>query len=243
MKNFLILALTALLLFSISAALSLWLNQSREQADAQADKDKAAGKKNGEREREQTEPRAAPKTEPKGDHKTEPGTDNTTFREREAQLARRAAQMDIVLRDLQAQRDVVDNLLKQVQTEMRTASAKVGELEAMAAELEKKKVEAGAAEKQNITRIATMLDTMAPESASKVIVQMSDTGKLDNAARVLVQMKDRQVGRVLDQLDPALAAQLLDKVRAMRPSSPTTAPSPTPGSGTIPAGGVPPRMP
>ncbi len=39
MKNFLILGLLAVLLFSVSAGLSVWLNQSKHQAE-QKDKDK-----------------------------------------------------------------------------------------------------------------------------------------------------------------------------------------------------------
>lgn len=233
MKNFLILALVAMFLFSVSAALSLWLNQSRQTADAQTDKDKPV-KKNGEKE----EPPPTPKTEPKVELKTPPvGPDPTTFREREAQLARRAAQIDMVLRDLQAQREVVDSLLRQVSAEVKTATTKAGELEALANQLEKKKADVSASEQQNITRIATMLDTMTPEGAARVITQIADSGRLESAARVLVLMKDRQVGRVLDQLEPAMAAQLLEKVKTLR------APSPAPTPSLSPAGGVSPKAP
>jgi flagellar motility protein MotE (MotC chaperone) len=240
MKNFLILALVAALLFSISAALSLWLNQSR-QADVPSEKEKSVSKANGEKEPPATQ--ATPKGEPKALPKsvTNPvGPDPTTFREREAQLARRAAQIDMVVRDLQVQRDLVDTLMRQVTSELKTATGKLDQLQTLAGQIEKKKTELSDAEKQNIARIASMLDTMTPEGAARVIVQIADSGKLENAARVLVLMKDRQIGRVLDQLDPALAAQLLDRVRAQR----TPAPAPTPAAGTaIPAGGVPPRTP
>lgn len=244
MKNFLILALVAALLFSISAALSLWLNQSRQseaQPDKEKEKDKTAVNKNGHKEvpEPQPSPKTEPKTEPKPDHGV--GLDPTTFRDREAQLARRAAQIDMVVRDLQVQRDVVDTLVRQVATDMKSAAGKLDQLETLASQIEKKKADISESEKQNISRIASMLDTMTPEGAARVIVQIADSGKLDNAARVLVLMKDRQIGRVLDQLDPALAAQLLERVRSMR--SPSVAPAPTPGSGTIPIGGVPPKLP
>jgi flagellar motility protein MotE (MotC chaperone) len=241
MKNFLILALVAALLFSISAALSLWLNQSR-QMESSTEKDKTSSKTAGEK--EPAEQRESTKTEPKTSPKSTPlplGPDPTTFREREAQLARRAAQIDMVVRDLQVQRELVDSLVRQVATELKTATGKLDQLQTLANQIEKKKSELSDAEKQNIGRIASMLDTMTPEGAARVIVQIADSGKLENAARVLVLMKDRQIGRVLDQLDPALAAQLLDRVRANR--VPALAPTPSAGTGTIPAGGVPPRTP
>ena len=49
---------------------------------------------------------------------------------------------------------------------------------------------------------------------------VADMGKLDTAARLLAQMKERQAAKVLAEItEPALAAQLLEKMRSMRRAS------------------------
>ena len=62
MKNFLILGLTALLLFSISAALSLWLNQGRYATDTSPSTEKASKKSSAEKDATEPHPQ---KTESK----------------------------------------------------------------------------------------------------------------------------------------------------------------------------------
>ena len=64
---------------------------------------------------------------------------------------------------------------------------------------------------------------------------MADSGRMDTAVRILSQMKDRQAAQVLAAIgDPALAAQLTDKVRLLRRAAPAGA-----GSNLAPAGGTP----
>jgi flagellar motility protein MotE (MotC chaperone) len=153
-------------------------------------------------------------------------------------LRLRTEQVEIVLRDLQVERQVVENLLKQVNAEMKNASARSGELETLAAELERKRLEFAAAEKQNINKMAGMYDAMPPENAAPILKQMADSGKMDTAVKILVQMKERQAARVLAELnDAALAAQLLDRMRLLKPTPP---PGVVPPPGAVPAGGVPP---
>jgi flagellar motility protein MotE (MotC chaperone) len=230
MKFFVQLGLAALVLFSLSAAMSVWLYQSTKPTEDTGG-EKAAKKKERDPERPDKEP-----TEAKTPAKTEPPSDRTdsalaALRDREVRLERRAAQMDIILRDLQAQRDAVDALLKQVAIELKAAAARNSELEAKASDLEKQKVDLTAAERKNIERIASMYDSMAPESAAPILRQMADSGRLDTAVKVLSQMKERQAARVLAELgDPALAAQLIDRMRVLKAQN-TTA--------TVPAGGPP----
>ncbi|HEV3439231.1 MAG TPA: hypothetical protein VG122_17825 [Gemmata sp.] len=239
MKNFLILGLTALLLFSISAALSLWLNQGRYATDTSLSTEKA-GKKNSS-EKEATEPHPQ-KTEPKAASGLG-GVDPDSFAkltDRERRLSLRADEINIILKDVLAQRDVIDTLIRQMVVELKTAEGRVGDLEVRTAELEKKKIDFDAAERKNIERIAGLLDAMAPESAAATLKQMADSGKMEVAAKVLILMKDRNAARALGELgDPALSAQLLDKIRLLK--SATSTPTPRPG-GTVPAGGVPPTV-
>jgi hypothetical protein len=238
MKNFLILALTALLLFSISAALSLWLNQSRYAAETSPSTEKSTKKTSTEKDKEGSEPHSQKK---ESGMETGLGGVNpeslARAREKERRLNLREDEITLILNDILAQRDVIDALIKQVLAELKSAENKVGDLENRAVELEKKRVDFEAAERKNIERIAGLLDAMAPESSAATLKQMADSGRLEVAAKVLALMKERNAARALGELsDPALAAQLLDKMRLLKSASvsPTTPPG-----GVFPSSGVP----
>lgn len=219
MKNFLILGLLAGLLFSVSAALSLWLNQKPADPNADKDKDKVVAKapKSGDP-KEVVEPKAAPKVDgpPPG-----PERNAAAVREREDKLKLRADQLDMVVRDLQAQRDATDVALRAVTNELKKLPAEVSRLDALAEDLRKKQVEIEPAERKNVEKIAAMYDAMSPEAAAPTFKQMADTGKMDMAAKILAQMKERNAARVLEAMsDPALALQILEKVKNIRAAAP-----------------------
>lgn len=236
MKYLLQLALAAMTLFSISAALSLWLNQPRQTAATPPTADAGSEKLRSqppEKEKEK-EPRPLPKADPAV---SPPGPDLTAAGraaalDREARMDRRQAQMGVVARDLVSEREAVDALVRQVAAEVaRTAaraSERATEVEAKSADAQKKTVELDAVERKNIERMATMYDSMAPESAAPILKQMADSGRMDTAVKILAQMKERSAARVLAELsDPTLAAQLLDKMRLLkRPAISPPAPAP-----------------
>jgi flagellar motility protein MotE (MotC chaperone) len=221
MKNFLILGLLALFLFSVSAALSLWLNQSKQtdttaEKDKDKDKDKDKGALKGSKDT----------SEPKG---IVPKTDNlpgaldsgALMREREEKLRYRMAQMDLVLRDLQVQRDATDATLAKVLSELKNVGSETARLDALAKDLKDKQLLVDAGEKKNIEKIATMYDAMSPESAAPTLKEMAEKGKLDMAAKILAQMKERNAARVLEAMnDPALAFQILNRMREIRGVAP-----------------------
>lgn len=237
MKAILQLGVVALVLFSASAAMSVWLNQFGKATETPATApdpkaakgdDKHGADKHGEKDKH-GDKTAGEKADPKGGSKTDhgPGADPTAvlaLREREARLERRQAQMDLVLRDLQAQREAYDNLAKLVATEVKTAAAKATDTDAKIADIQKKQADLDAIERKNVEKMATMYDSMAPESAARIVQQMADSGKLDLAVKILGQMKERQAARVLAELpDATLAAQLLDKLRLLKRPAKTPA--------------------
>jgi flagellar motility protein MotE (MotC chaperone) len=235
MKNFLILGLLALLLFSVSAALSLWLNQAKQtdtasEKEKEKDKEKAVAK--GPKESGDAPKPAGSKAE--GPPPPGPESSALVMRDRESKLALRAAQLDLVIRDLQSQRESTESALRQVMNELKNVSTETTRLDALAEDLRKKKVEFEAGEKKNIEKIAAMYDAMAPEAAAPILKQMADNGRLDMAAKILVQMKERNAARVLEAVgDPALALQILEKMRGIRAANP-----PAPGAvPVIPAKG------
>jgi flagellar motility protein MotE (MotC chaperone) len=242
MKNFLILGLLALLLFSVSASLSLWLNQSKQTADnaekeKEKDKEKAVSKapKGGEP-KETTEPKSLPKVEaPPG------GTESTAqaIREREARIERRAAQVDLVIRDIQAQRESTENTLRRVLNEIKNVNTATTKLDALAEDLRKRQVDFEAAEKKNVEKIAAMYDAMTPEASAPILKEMAEKGRLEMAAKIHVLMKERNAARVLEAMnDPALALQVLEKKRGLRAATP-----PPPGGAPVVPVGTPSNIP
>jgi flagellar motility protein MotE (MotC chaperone) len=233
MKNFLILGLLALLLFSVSAALSLWLNQSKQQADADKTKDDKATPKapKDAPPKEGTEPRPPGGKSPEGPSGS-PETTARDIRDQQDKLVRRAAQIEVVVRDLQTQREATEATLRQVMSELKNVSTETTKLDALANDLKQKMIGFEAGEKKNIEKIAAMYDAMTPEAAGPILKQMADTGRIEMAAKILAQMKERKAATVLEAMnDPALALAILEKMRGLRAAVP---PAPAP---VVPAKG------
>lgn len=239
MKNFLILGLLAALLFSVSAGLSIWLNQSKQPEATEKDKDKDKAVAKGPKSDAPKESTEVPKTAPKVDSPPPSGPESALIivREREAKLKLRADQLELVVRDLQAQREATEAALAAVINEAKKVSTETSKLDALAEDLKKKKVEFEAGEKKNIEKMAAMYDAMTPEAAAPILKEMANSGRLEMGAKILVQMKERNAARVLEAMnDPSLALQYLEKMRGIR--APTTPPAGAPApSPVIPAKG------
>lgn len=228
MKNFLILGLLAMFLFSVSAALSLWLQQAKQQQDAAekekdkektapADKDKPALDKSGQP-KETTEPKPRPASK---DTPASPlsEADLKRLRDTEAKLERRAAQIELVIRDIQTQRERNEFLLQQVMAELKNLPAETSKLDAMLKDLNSRTVEYNALEDANITKLATMYEAMAPEAAAPILKEMSEKGRMDTAAKILAKMKERNSARILEALEPSLSSQLIERMLRIRSAS------------------------
>ncbi len=239
MKFLVQVGLVAVTLFSVSAALSVWLYQSRqpqptEAADANKDKEDKTPPKKG----KDKEPERPAEKEPEGKKSPDGVTSPSalpgaldTLRDRESRLDRRAAQLEIVVSDLKSEREAVDALMRKAGEELKAAATRVAETAVATkapAEVERAKAEADAAEKKHIDTMVRLYEAMAPEVAAPILRQMTDGGKMDTVARVLSQMKERQAARILGEFgDTSLAAQLLGRMRQL---------TPTPAGGTAPAG-------
>ena len=232
MKNLLFLGVIALLLFCLSAALSLWLNQTRQPQDT-AEKEKALPKadlsKVGEpKEKDAPDSKNGAKTTPT----TPPGpTADGLAAERQEKLERKAVQVALVLQDLQAQREATDALLRQVAAELKVAS-KSTEIDAAAAEAAKKKAELDVTAKSNYVKLAALYDAMTPEGGAKLLQEMAEagTGKMEQAAQILALMKERNAAKLLEAMtDTSLAGQLTRKVLTLKGlNGPASAPPPSP---------------
>lgn len=232
LRSIIQLGLVALVLFAVSAALSVWLNQSKT-AEAE-NKAKESAKETAAPKDDKAAEKPAPKTTlPKDDKGTETGPPGamSDVRAREERLERRQAQMDLVLRDLRAEQDAVDALGRRVTAAVQEAAAAARE--AALAPPTAKLPDPNATDPDAIRRMAAMYDNMSAESAALILKQMADGGKLDTAVRILSQMQPRQSARVLAEIEPALAAQLLEKMKSLKRAAPAT-----PGAALPPAAGV-----
>jgi flagellar motility protein MotE (MotC chaperone) len=156
-------------------------------------------------------------------------------RERENQLAAREKQLEMVFEDIKGERSSVDALRQQLSDELKAADDKIGAIEQKRAdveeqgkavttkvkEMEGRLVQVQQLENGNVQKMAEMINTMAPESAAKILQQLADTGKIETAVKLLSCMKERQAAKVLAELsEPGLAAQLLEKLKDLKRVAP-----------------------
>ena len=226
MKNLLILALASLLLFSVAAGLSVWLQQSKAPAEPTKDKDDEK-KKSAKEKPEPVEKDKSPKD------KTEV-PETVTPKERETAFEKRQARVELILADMRTERDDFDKLSKTVAAETKAAIAAADE-DLRLADLKNSQkpndppkkplvpfVDPG--EQKNIDKLAAMYDAMAPDAAAKLATEMSNNGSLETAVQILAKMKDTKLAKVLEAMpDQALAAQIVEKIKKLRKAIPPLA--------------------
>jgi flagellar motility protein MotE (MotC chaperone) len=251
MKRFLVYGLAGTMLFAASATVSLWSQQQQAKAKGKAEpdseghatragtKEKESGKSGHEGSKSEGGEELRPLVRSSGP----PNAEETArlanslrdrmkaVREREEQVGSRQKQLELIYQDIRGERNVLDELRKQVADEMKALNAKLdtvdhkfGELEQQRqsvsksqADVQKQRTDIDTSERKNIDRMATMYDSMQPDSAARILQQMADNGKLDTAVKLLAQMKERQAAKVLAELsDASLAAQLLEKMRNLK---------------------------
>ena len=133
----------------------------------------------------------------------------------------RAERLELVVRDLQVQREKTDAVLAAVTNELKKVPAEVSRLDALARDLKDKQLEIDKGEQKNIDKIGTMYDAMSPEAAAPSFQKMVDEGKVDFAAKILNQMKERNASRILEALEPSVALMILERMRNIRPAAKT----------------------
>lgn len=260
MKSYLlfIYALAGTLIFAASATVSLWYQQQQVRTKTETDSNHATARTGKESEHKSTADSSKtesdddlrPVVRPSGLSNREETTHLVNnlrdrmkaVREREEQLNSRQKQLELIYQDIRGERNVLDEMRKQVSDEMKALSDKmtsvdrrIGDLEQQRqtvtknlADTQKRQMDIDGNERKNLDRMATMYDSMQPESAARILQQLADSGRLDTGVKLLAQMKERQAAKVLAELpDAALAAQLLEKMRNLKRPSPNVATSAT----------------
>lgn len=242
MKNIIVIGLVSLVLFGVSAGLSVWLQSNGKPADtAHEDKDKKkkAGDDHGEG--KEGKDKGGDHGEPKATGK-EPHAEVKLPNSKEIERAEyRRLQMEVVAADLNGQMQDYDKLLKKVAAEMKDLLARQDQLDAKAIEVKqeadrtaktmlelKKSMGEGTEDEQvNIARMAALADQMTPANAAQLIQQLADSGKTDTAVKIVAQMKERTAAKALDAItDPTLPPVLFEKLRTLKKPAPPPAEMP-----------------
>lgn len=247
MKNIIILGAVAVILFSLSAGLSIWLNSPKATEEPKKEaKEKDKPKRNIDETPDDGRPIVRPNPATNPDEATKLAAQlkeqQDALKVREARLEAKQKQLEIVLLDIRAERDQMEKLRRELSNELKLLTAKATELQKKASEiaeqqaalakgnieLTKGRAEIEKEEAKNILKMASQFDSMAADSAATILKSMADSGKIETAVKILSQMKDRQAAQVLAAMpDATLAAQLLEKMKTLkRPAtSATTTPS------------------
>ena len=239
MKNILVIGLVSLVLFGVSAGLSVWLQTNTKSADSgHDDKDKKKKPADDHGEGKDTAKGNDHADPHKADPKEKPGEAKPAADPKEADRAEyRRLQMQVVAADVNGQMQEYDRLLKKVGTEMKQLLARQEQLDAKAAEVKQaedrtaktaadlKKMEGDPDERASIARIAALADNMPAETTAGIIQQLADDGKTDTAVKVLAAMKERTAAKVLAAItDQTIPPVLIEKMRLLKKPPPAAPP-------------------
>lgn len=241
MKNIILIALVSLVLFGVSAGLSVWLTMNAAKSsdtghgDEKKEKKKAAADDHGDA---KDSKESKDKSNDHGDpHKADAKPVETKpANGKEADRAEyRRLQVDVVAADMSGQMQDYDTLLKRVNAEMKVLLKEQQDLEARAAEvkqiedrtaktaadIKKGQLEMDETERANIARIAALADQMPAEATAGLLQQLADSGKTDTAVKVLAGMKERAAAKVLTAFtDPTVPPLLIERMQKLKRTPP-----------------------
>ena len=242
MKNILVIGLVSLVLFGISAGLSVWLQMNAAKSSDTAHADEKDKKKKPADDHGDGKGKTDDHADPhKADPKDKPTETKPAAAGKDAdRVEYRRLQMEVVAADLNGQMQEYDRLLKQIGVEMKALLAQQEQLDAKAAEIkqaEDRSTKAAAdvkkgllevedSERANIARIAALADNMPPETTAGILQQLVDSGKIDTAVKVLASMKERTAAKVLAAVtDPSVPPLIVERLKTLKRNTPGT---PTP---------------
>lgn len=235
MKNIVIILLSAILLFSISAGLSLWLNTP---ATPQKEQGKSARSEGNKRRVEPDEPAPAP------DPVVAPsaGPNEKTIQlhavvearareldRREADLKKREQHMLLIMAEIRGEQKTLDGLRQQINDEKKALQSLRTSVEQAMADLDEKKkatqkahtdlekfrIPIEAEEEKNLKVLVEALESMTPENGARLIKQLADKGEMTTAVKVLAQLKGRNKAAIMDQItvtDPEFAGEIFHRI-------------------------------
>ena len=233
MKKLLVIGVTSLVLFAISATASYFWQQQQKSAPGTeaAGKEGPAAKEPAKHAsataanagHEDSAPRAAvrppynPGTEEIARMTNELRTRLATVRDREDQLTARKKMIELIQEDIRGERSALDELRTQIKSELDALNEAVEGAEKQRTSLDEERqkvskttqdmeariVQLQKEEQDNLKKMSGMYNSMSPDVAAKILQNLADTGKMDTAVKVLSQMQERQAAKVLAELTDA----------------------------------------
>ncbi len=233
MKKLMVIGVTSLVLFILSASASYFWQQKHKSGSTLD----AAGKE-GSSHKEAAKHSPAPSVATSHDDSTpraavrpayNPGTEEiarmtselrsrlSSVHEREEQLAARKKMIELIQEDIRGERTALDELRSQIKSELEALNEAVEGVEKQRGsideerqkiskttqEMEAKIVQLQKEEQDNLKKMSGMYNSMSPEVAARILQNLADTGKMDTAVKVLGQMQERQAAKVLAELSDA----------------------------------------
>lgn len=197
MSKFLLNGIGALALVATAVGLSLWLNQPRPPGPVDIAYQPAP--KAPER---TSDAWAATWAAPPPQELRSPSVKDQSpaVRQRDPWQELRQTLVELIEQDIQVEREALEALRKQLQDE----SQPVGE--------------------GDLARQAAKFESLPAETAARELQQMAEAGKFDTVVRIIAAMNERHASRVVTEIpDPALAVQLLEKLRGTKKPAPASA--------------------
>lgn len=154
-----------------------------------------------------------------------------SLRLKEQSLTTRQKHLEVIYQDMRNERKALDQMREEIASELKGLTDALDKLERKAGDLNKQKqkiseqakeikqsiFEMEGVEQKRVKQMATMYDSMDPETAGEILQQMADSGKLDMAVKILSTMQERQAARVLAQMsDRGTVVQMLDKLKGLK---------------------------
>jgi flagellar motility protein MotE (MotC chaperone) len=159
------------------------------------------------------------------------------LRRQEEVLNARQKNLELLYNDIRAERAALDALRKQIAEEMRLLEEQLGKLDEKRQELLRQKEEVAERvkdfegslrlfednERKNLETLAERVSNMAPESAAKLFEHMANTGNLDTAVKLFSLVRESKAAKILEQMPPDLATQIIERVKNLKRTPPRPA--------------------
>jgi hypothetical protein len=196
MKKVLVYVLAATVLFTVSATVSLWLSTPKRSDDEQSKPVVSAADSKTEEADKALQARNLKDRE-------------TALAEHEKQLSRREQTVKLVLDDLHKEHTALDDLRKQMATDLKTLSDRLAAVEAArdklaqdqqarpVAEIEQIKHEVAVPTPAPVVRTVLDYDSMDPTVAASKLRDMVQRNSYEDAVKIFASMKKSQADAVL----------------------------------------------
>lgn len=242
MKRMLLILVVAVVLFGASAGVSVFMQKAPpKEGETTSEKDKGTKGLLSRSEKIEEEEKKAPELPNKSILK--PSAESLAqlaaslrqkeelIHAKEQKLVTRQGQLNLIFNDMKTEQKAIEDLRKEIASEMALLTTKMDELERKATDLDRKKTklsehasevkkavfEVDAVEQNRIKQIGAMYNSMDAEVAAEVFQQMADSGKLDTAVKILANMQDRQAARVLAAIpDRATVVLMVEKLKGLK---------------------------